>query len=365
MIKSKVIDGKGIDAKWLLIGALLIGLLWQAGYLTTWLGLTTQPPGNVAPPPSNLWLQGGFNVGFTDTEENAFSGTTSAGTSPSFRLYHSNGRSLSSLSTLYGEAGTALNGATSVNFAPLKADNGIVFVSINAGTDRIPSVSSLKAANPGYIDSKWMDVDTQNLPRLVMAFDCKVYGYPNLNINPALAVPIHIRNVAETDTPVIDAPADLTATGTTSGTTKTIQWTVTGPAADAGQAVSQLYFTSNQTTAYIELQDITFSRNLPQKLSDSYGSSISNIAAPIAAYKTTSGVTQTWQFIDSKSYLANCYLFPNPNTGATGYQVTARFKCYFTAGGSAQHVTLVVSIKAMDADGTEQAVVVDTVTIGS
>ena len=352
-IKVQMAKTKGLDAKWIIVIGLVLLVAWQMGLFTI---PVTTVPGIPSPTPTDAWSKGGFNVGFTDAEENAYSGAALGTTSSSYRVFHSNGRRLSSVSTLYGESGLALSGATSVNFAILGSDNGIVFVSLYTGTADVPSIMSVRLTNPGYGDAKWMDVDTPNLPRLVVELDLKKYGTPNLNVDPSIRVDVKVRGADEDTGITMSAPADQTSIGTTAGTEKTVEWTITAITANAGAVISELYITSNQTSTDFECFEVTFGRNQPIKMNDAWASTVSQINV-LRTSGTAAGITQTWTYIDSDAIVANAYLVGDPTGGNDGLSITLRVKCYFTV--SNHGATCVLNLKLSDADGTVQTVVTD------
>ena len=316
-------------------------------------------PGGQAPA-TDVWKQGGFNIGFNTYEKNALSGASVSTSSASYQVFHSYGKRLKDITSLYGVAGVALSTSSTTSFAVDPKDNGIVFISINPGTGHYPHVKSIRENNPGFLDAKWIDVDTQNKPRLVIELDLKRYGTPNLNVDPSLKIDLFIRVVPEDTAISLSSPSDITGIGTTAGTEKTIEWTITGITADSGIAISELYISSNQTSTDYEVISVSLSKNLPIKLNDPWGNEISSLPI-IYTGKTSSGVTQTWYLIDAKNLVANAYLVPDPSGGHDGITITVTVKTYFTSSGHG--ATCVLNVKLIDADGTEQSVVSDSVTL--
>jgi len=356
----------GIDPKWLLVAGLVIILAiqmgWVPGIKPLWPaapsgGATTTPP-----PEGSLWSQGGFSITFINSTENSMTGASVSPTAYSYRVFHSNGRSLASVSTLYGESGTLLvSGSSGTSFQYLKSDAGKVFVSVYTGTAHFPNTYSLRLSNPGYVTSKWLCVDSPTVPRLVMEIDLTKYGEPNLNVDPSIRIPLHIRVVPEDTSVSVSSPADKTGVGTAAGTEVTITWTVTGITADSGMSIAELYFTSNQTTDKITFQDVTFTKNLPIVLADPNAAPISSIYLPIAEFKATTGGTQLARYIYAQGgNLAGCYLVEDPTGGWDGIDITLRIKTYFSGSDP---VTCVFSLRLIDADGTVQSATTDSVTV--
>jgi len=345
----------------LVIVVIVAGIFFIAdklGYLST--QQQTAPGGQT--PAGDVWKQGGFNVGFNTYEKNALSGGSASTSSASYQVFHSNGKRLSQISSLYGVAGVTLSTSATTSFAVTPEDNGIVFVSINPGDNHYPHIKSIRESNKGFLDAKWIDVDTQNKPRLVIELDLKKYGPPNLNVDPSLKLDLHVRVLPEDTSVSLSSPSDITSIGTTAGTEKTIEWTITGITADSGMAISELYITSNQTSQDYDVISVAFSKNLPIAMNDPWATEVTSLPV-VAKGFTSSGVTQRWDIIDAGNLVANAYLVPDPSGGYDGITITVTVKTYFTSSGHG--ATCVLGIKLIDADGTEQSATTDSVTLSA
>ena len=323
-------------------------------YVYVYLPLQTKP----SEPVADVWAQGGFTVDLTEAETNAYTGASVSTTTPSYQAFHSNGKPLSSVTTLYGTTGSALSG-TAIHFPMRKEDNGIIFVSCYTGTAHFPSIKSIRESNSdAYIDAKWLDVDTANLPRLVIALDLKKVIKPNLLGGGAVSAgsyEVKVRAVPEDDSVTMSDAADQSSITLTSGKETTIEWDITAITADAGAIIGKLYITSNQTALDIECFELSITRNLPIKESNPWASEISSFPV-VNQFKTASGITQTWYYVqDDANLLRDGFLVGDPTGGNDGIAVTLRLKTYFSV--TKHGVTVQLNIVVLDADGTPQTVV--------
>jgi len=321
--------------------------------------------------PSNTQNPQGFvntKVAFLYQETLATSGGAVTTTSPSYRVFSSNGQRLSGVSSLYGAAGSTIASGTTATGVDLKAtDQGFLFVSINTGTTDFPDPAKILANNPQFTSCKWIPVDTASVNRLVCEMEVSRLGTPNYfagtsSYSTTLKIQANLDDLALTES----APADQDSMGTTAGTDVYVTWQVTALSATNAFSFAKISFTSNQTSAYMALYELTITPSTPI-VNMKTATSQSSLTLPSAAKTatSTSGVTQYWQYIptgatDAQDY-SDTYLVAR-NTEGDNIDVRLHAKVSFPAATDA--VTLVLSIQLMSAANAIQTATTDSMIIG-
>jgi len=351
----------------LLIGILLIAIFYffpaivkvptQQGTIVV--QQTAQQPTFQAP--SN------FNIGVTYQERNAISGAAASTSSPSYLIFHSNGRTLSSVSSLYGESGVALTSGSTTKFTVYPTDGSTLFLALNAGTAHYIDVAKLLSSNPFISNVKWIPVDSATVNRLVAEVNLGRLGTPNYNIDPSLSAQILIPVLPADTSVTLSSPADQDGLGTTPGRDVYITWEITGISADSAIDVAKLYFTSNQTAALVDLLDvkITAPRIVNPATGQDLGGNL-NIPAAAMTSQTTTGVTQYWRYLPGDRDQAVEYgqglTIVRGASDVDSVRIQLHVKTYFTAATDAATVT--IGFRLIGADNTLQAAVTDTVALG-
>ena len=239
-----------------------------------------------------------YNVGFTYTERNAFSGAAETTTTPVYAVYDpAPGTSLTQVTSLYdlvqqGQAkfaGTIASGATATIFPMLESNGNRYWIRVDAGTGHVVDTSQL----PGAITAwKMLPVSHPVNLQLIIEVDFSK-SQPNFAVDPQIRYNLAWQ-LLPVDTTILlttSVPADQDSLGTTANTAVTIRWTADGVTANQGVLLARIYITSNQTTAFGTFSHLSFSGVLPINLIT--GQRVTTMPLYITG-KTASGVAQTW-----------------------------------------------------------------------
>jgi hypothetical protein len=308
-----------------------------------------------------------FNIGVTYQERNAISGAAVSTSSPSYMLFHSNGRSLASVSSLYGEAGVALTAGQTTKFTVYPSDGSTLFLALNAGTSHYIDVAKLLSSNPFISNVKWIPVDSATVNRLVAEINLGRLGTPNYNIDPSLSAQILIPVLPADTSVTLSSPPDQDNLGTTPGRDVYITWEITGISADSAIDLAKLYFTSNQTAALIDLLDVKITA--PRIVNPATGQDLGGtytIPAPAMTSQTTTGVTQYWRYLPGDRDQAVEYgqglTIVRGASDVDSVRIQLHVKTYFTSANDAASIT--IGFRLIGADNTLQAAITDTVALG-
>lgn len=347
-----------------LVAVLVLAYLYF--YTPTFSGFTTVPgqPPIYTPPVQQGFIN--YNLGFTDQARNAVDGSTVSLTSAINNVFHSNGRRLSSLTTLYGEQGVATNGATSVNFPVYKTDGNYLLINIDTGTAEYPDPSDILASNAAFTGCKWVPVSAATVPELVCELDMAKLGSPNYNINPSLSTQLLVAAVPDDVALTLSAPADQTGIGTTAGTDVYVTWEITALASAQAFSFARIAITSNQTAFDYDALDITITAStgiVEQSNFANVGTTLTYSAAYSTA-QTTSGITQLWKYFprssgDQAVDYSSTLLIARSSSDADSIRIKVHFKTYFTAANHG--ATAVMNLRLISANNAIQTAVTDSV----
>jgi len=346
----------------------VLALAYLYFYTPTFQGLTIAPgqTPSLTPPGQQGFIN--YNLGFTDQARNAVDGSSVSLTSASNNVFHSNGRRLSSLSTLYGEQGVATNGATTVNFPVYKTDGSYLFVNIDTGTAEYPDPADILASNTALTGCRWVPVSAATVPELVCELDMARLGSPNYNINPSLSTQLLVAAVPDDLALTLSAPADQTSIGTTAGTDVYITWEVTALASAQAFSFARIAITSNQTAFDYDALDITITASTGIVEMSNYanvGTTLTYSSAYSTA-QTTSGITQLWKYFprstgDQATDYTNTLLIARSSSDADSIRIKLHLKTYFSASGHG--ATVVMNLRLISANNAIQTAVTDSVEV--
>lgn len=309
-----------------------------------------------------------YKVGFLYQEQLATTGGSITTTSPSYRVFNSNGQRLSALNTLYGAASTTIaSGTTATGVDVKQTDNGYMFVSLNTGTTDFPDPALILSNNPAFTSCKWIPVATTSTNTLVCELELAKLGQPNYQAGTnAISTTLKIQANLDDLSVTASSPADQDSMGIVAGTDVYVTWTLSGLTATNAFSIAKISYTSNQTSAYMALFDMSITP--ATKIVNMKTSTASSVLTFNSASKTatsTSGVTQYWQYIpttatDALDY-SDTYMVAR-STEADTIDVRLHAKVSFPAATDA--VTLVISVILMSAANAQQSAVTDSVIIG-
>jgi hypothetical protein len=350
----------------IVIGIVLLLAWWMFGGALT--PGQIQPPTQIQKTVTQLPFQN-YNIGFTYQEQNAISGASVSTSSPVYAVYHSNGRRLSQVSTLYGELGTTISsGSTATKFAVNEADGDFLFVNIDTGTAHYPDPAAFLKANPAFTAAKWIPVSSATVPELVAELQISKLGAPNYNIDPSISIQLLIPCIPDDLAASLSSPADQDSIGTTANTDVYVEWELTNLSAGEAFAIARLWITSNQTTAYMEVQDvqiISSSKIVTMNSFQDVGTSLT-ISSAYSTAGTASGVTQFWRYWPSDEDVSTDYtntlLIPRSSSDADSIKIKVHAKVSFTAATDA--VTINCNLRLVSAANGLQSTVSDTVVLG-
>lgn len=352
----------------LLIGFILIG----AFYLFPSFVKVPQSTINVTLPGQTPAGDAGFinyQVGFLYTERLSTTGGTVTTTSPSYRVFNSNGQRLTGVSSLYGTTPFVIASGTTATGVPVASkDNGYLFVGVNPGTTDFPDPAKILADNPAFTSCKWIPVASSNVNELVCELELSRLGSPNYQagtnaITTTLKIAVNLDDTGVT----MSAPADQDSLGTTSGTDVYVTWELTGLSSTNAFAFARIQLTSNQTSAYMTLHDMTITPssnivNMPT-FSSASKQTFNN---PAYTSGTAGGITQTWKYFprdkpDPNDYSDTLLVARSANDGDS-ILVKVHARVSFPAATDA--VTIVLSVTVMSAANALQTAVTDSVILG-
>jgi hypothetical protein len=351
---------------WQLLALILIGVIafyYLPGFLGAIFPTTPTQPYTPSGPFQN------YNIGFTYQETNALSGSAESTTSPSYIVYHSNGRRLSSINSLYGEQGVAIaSGTTATNFAVLQTDGDYLFINIDTGTGHYPDVAKIMSSNPAFVSYKWIPVSSATVGELVVELQISKLGAPNYNVNPSISTKLLISCVPNDVSVTMSSPADQTSLGV-SQTDVYITWQLTGLTANQGFAFARIYVTSNQTASDLECLDLTITSSsyiVNMQTATNVGSTYL-IPTASATSTTTGGVVQFWRYFpfnrDQASEYSQALLIPRGSSDADVIYV--RLHARVTLRTAGHGVTCVLGVALISAGNSVQTAVTDSVTLSA
>ena len=352
---------------------IIVGLiLISAFYLFPAFIKVPQQPININIPGQPAGGDAGFvnyQVGFLYTERLSTTGGTVTTTAPSYRVYNSNGQRLSGVNTIYGTTPFVIASGTTATGVPISTkDNGYLFVGVNPGTTDFPDPAKILADNPAFTSCKWIPVASSNVNELVCELELSRLGAPNYQagtnaITITLKIAVNLDDLAVT----MSAPADQDSLGTTAGTDVYVTWDLSALASTNAFAIGRVQVTSNQTSAYMTLHDMTITPsssivNMPTFSSAS--KQTFNTAASTSG--TAAGITQTWKYFprdktDPNDYSDSLLVARSANDGDS-ILVKIHARVSFPAATDA--VTIVLSVTVMSAANALQTAVTDTVILG-
>ena len=263
-------------------------------------GAAVQLPG--APTPASTADRIIFNIGFTGDEFNSKTQAVFSPTSASYCFFNSEGKALSTKTTLYGAGCTTLtaDASTTASFKVLPSDVDIFYVNLDTGTAHYPDVAKMLSENTFLTSCKWVPVTSANLNELVCQGSINKIlggGKPQLGVDPAVRQFIKIQGMPDDLALTLSAPADQTSISTTSGTDVFITWEITAQADNEAFAFSHIRLTSNQTAQRVNV--IGFQVTAPAGIvspatNTNYGT---QKTFPIVKTSSTTGITDFWQIV--------------------------------------------------------------------
>jgi len=318
-----------------------------------------------APPAPGTFIN--YNLGVIFQSRNSFSGGTENPQSGAITAYHSNGRRLVNVPTLFGEQSVAIAaGTTATNIAINKEDNDFLFIRIDTGSNIYPDPTKILASNPAFTGVKWVPTTTASTNQLVAELQLSKLGLVNYAISPPLSTIMLISMIGQDTSLTLSSPADQSTIGLTSGTDVYITWEFTALASNNGSNFARIWITSNQTAADFDVLDITISAPGGQQVmkTNSYGGT-SSIYPVRATAGTSSGVTQFWRFAptdrDAAADIGDGLLIGRSASHADSIQIRAHLKTTFTS--SLHGATAVLNYRLINAANALQAAASDSVVL--
>ncbi len=362
-----------------LVGAIFIGILMmtylpgllpktpaQQGTIITTVvggGIVTTTVGTGGTPTNN------YQIGLLYTESISTSGATASTTSPSYVVYNSNGRRLSSVSSLYGEAGGAIaTGATATVFNVYPSDGDYLFIKVDTGTAEYPDVAKIMSSNPMFVDWKWIPVAAATVPDFVVEMKISNMGTPNYQVSPSISGKIKFQCQPDDLSLTLSAPADQLVLGIVSGTDVYVTWTLSALSTSQGMCLAKLYFTTNQTATDYGMQDLTITASsniVLMKTAQNLGTTYT-MNLPASTSQNTAGITTYWRYwplnADVATDISEGLLIMRGTSDADSIQFRAHYKTYFTSVG--HEATTVFCYRLISAADGLQTAATDTVSIG-
>ncbi len=309
-----------------------------------------------------------YNVGFTYQERLATSGASASTTSPAYLVFHSNGQSLSGITSLYGVQGVSIaSGTSTTNVAIAETDDNTLIIGIDTGTAHYPDPSKILADNPSITSLKWIPVTSPNVPELVGEIDLSTLGSPNFNINPSVTTQLLVSVNADDVAVTMSSPSDQDSIGTVAGTDVYVTWEITALASDEAMALARVYITSAQTVAYIEALELVIDSSADIVEMSTFNNLGDDVTLSVAETATTSaGVAQYWRYFpldeDVSTDYTNALMVARGSADADSILVRSHLQTSFASASNAE--TYVLGIKLVSAGNAVQTAVTDSVTLG-
>ena len=312
-----------------------------------------------------------FNIGFTGDEFNSKTQAVFTPASAAYCLYNSEGKSLSSISTLFGVVCTTLtaDASTTASFKVLPSDADIFYMNLDTGTAHYPDPAKILSENTFYTSCKWVPVTNANLNELVCQGSInKVLGggKPQLGVDPAVRQFVKIQGMPDDLAITLSAPADQTSISTTSGTDVFVTWEITAVADNEAVALSHVRLTSNQTAQRINV--IAFQITSPAGIV-STGNSVNygtQKTLPIVKTSSTSGITDFWQIVPESGAvqaddISQTITVFRGASDTDSIQIRAHIRASFPS--SLATVTVTLSVNLISAGNALQTATTDVVTL--
>jgi FlaG/FlaF family flagellin (archaellin) len=164
---------------------------------------------------------------------------TPSTTSDVYKIFGSRGKTLNEVTAADLVGGTTFTVGTAANFGVSQEDKGLLFMTVDAGSDYFEDSTSITSQNIGFSAAREMDIDGDNRMEYVYAVDVSSFdSAKETNVKQ-----INIMVVQEDTSIALSSPSDQDSIGT--GTkTGTIEWQITGIAEKYGGRLARIYVVS-------------------------------------------------------------------------------------------------------------------------
>ena len=310
-----------------------------------------------------------YDLGMTFQESLATTGGAITTATPSYNVVHSNNRRLANIDSLHGESIVNIaSGSTKTAFTVQKSDGDYLFINVDPGTTDYPVPSRILNDNSYLTMCKWIPVTNANVPELVCELQLSRLGGLNFNIDFPRSAQLLVAAIPHDLALTMSAPADQDSLGTVGSTDVFVDWDLTALAADEAFDFARIWISSNQTTAFMEVLDITITSG-PDIIEMATFTNLGNTFTTPSAYATAgtaAGVTQFWRYYPVDEDISNDYtntlLIARGSQDADSIRVRIHAQVSFAAGTDA--VDIILHVRLVSAANGVQAEVTDTVSLG-
>ncbi len=257
---------------------------------------------------------------------------TPSTTSDVYKIFGSRGKTLNEVTAADLVGGTTFTVGTAANFGVSQEDKGLLFMTVDAGSDYFEDSTSITSQNIGFSAAREMDIDGDNRMEYVYAVDVSSFdSAKETNVKQ-----INIMVVQEDTSIALSSPSDQDSIGT--GTkTGTIEWQITGIAEKYGGRLARIYVVSNDTT--FESQCVVKSVSIA-----GVGTFTGSAINPVSGDKTwyiDIGVADYRELVDT-------IMLKHPAGGTSYVAVTVGWETYFASASDATSLTLYAQFMGAD-----------------